>query len=391
MFHDGPEAGSDSRENRNDLQDAIAALRAHYYTRILTLAGWDLTLPDPAARMPEVAATLSNLACATLEGALQLARTRVPDAHDVDFTIIALGKTGGGELNYASDVDVVYITEPRPGVSEARALEIGTALATTLAGYISAPGPESALWTIDTALRPEGGTGPLVRTLASHLDYYATWAQSWEFQALLKARVAAGNRELGANYTNASCSGARTSDIAEQVSAVTPATSVVFLTAGGNDANFAQIISSCFVLRTPKSCEEAMNTATAALPAIEEATLGILRSIDTASHGQATAILVGYPRLFAERSYLIPPIVESYDAGAALAQLQDAADAMQERVIAQMRKETGSERFLFASTQALFAGHEPRAHAFRGSEDSDDSEEAWLVSPFTSTDIRAWT
>ena len=197
-------------------------------------------------------------------------------------------------------------------------------------------------------------------------------------------------RELGASYTNASCSGARTSDIAEQVSAVTPATSVVFLTAGGNDANFAQIVSSCFVLRTPMSCEEAMNTATAALPAIETATLEILRSIDAASHGQATAILVGYPRLFAEHSYLIPPVVESYDAGAALTQLQGAADAMQERVITQMRKETGSERFLFASTRALFAGHEPHAQAFRGSGDSDDSEEAWLVSPFTSTDIRAW-
>lgn len=103
-------------------------------------------------------------------------------------------------------------------------------------------------------------------------------------------------RELGASYTNASCSGARTSDIAEHVSAVTPATSVVFLTAGGNDANFAQIISSCFVLRAPNSCEEAMNTATAALPAIETATLEILRSIDTASHGQATVILVGSTR-----------------------------------------------------------------------------------------------
>ena len=199
----GTAAGSDSHANRSDLQDAIAALRAHYYTRILSLAGWDLTLPDPLIRLPEVAAALSNLACATLEGALQLARTRVPDAHDIDFTIIALGKTGGGELNYASDVDVVYITEPRPGVSEARALEIGTALATTLAGYISAPGPESALWTIDTMLRPEGGTGSLVRTLASHLDYYTSWAQSWEFQALLKARVAAGNRELGENYLRA--------------------------------------------------------------------------------------------------------------------------------------------------------------------------------------------
>ncbi|RTE49387.1 hypothetical protein DDD64_05480 [Actinotignum sanguinis] len=191
-------------------------------------------------------------------------------------------------------------------------------------------------------------------------------------------------RELGASYTNASCSGARTSDIAEQVSAVTPDTSVVFLTAGGNNADFARIISSCFVLRTPNSCEDAMNKATAALPAIEEATVEILRAIDTASQGQATAILVGYPRLFAEHSYLIPPVAESYDAGAALARLQDGADALQERAAAQLREETSSARFLFASTQELFAGHEPRAQAFH------DNEEAWLVSPFSSSDVRAW-
>ncbi|MDY5131601.1 hypothetical protein R6G99_08915, partial [Actinotignum timonense] len=119
---------------------------------------------------------IERTATATLEGALHLARTRVPDANAVDFTIIALGKTGGGELNYASDVDVVYITEPRPGVSEARALEIGTALATTLAGYISAPGPESALWTIDTALPPgpslrweAGATPPGIRSFSTRI------------------------------------------------------------------------------------------------------------------------------------------------------------------------------------------------------------------------------
>ena len=59
---------------------------------------------------------------------------------------------------------------------------------------------EPGLWEVDANLRPEGKSGPLVRTLASHESYYARWAESWEFQALLKARTIAGDTGLGARY-----------------------------------------------------------------------------------------------------------------------------------------------------------------------------------------------
>ena len=66
-----------------------------------------------------------------------------------------------------------------------------------------ATGPEPALWEVDANLRPEGKDGPLVRTLHPHVRYYKRWAKSWEFQALLKARCVAGDRELGECYEDA--------------------------------------------------------------------------------------------------------------------------------------------------------------------------------------------
>ena len=82
-------------------------------------------------------------------------------------------------------------------------MDVGTRLATELAHVVSATAPEPPLWPLDTALRPEGRDGALVRTLDSHLAYYRRWAASWEFQALLKARVCAGDMELGTRYEQA--------------------------------------------------------------------------------------------------------------------------------------------------------------------------------------------
>jgi glutamate-ammonia-ligase adenylyltransferase len=114
-----------------------------------------------------------------------------------------MGKTGGRELNYVSDVDVIYVVEPAEGATEAQALAVGTKLATALARACSAPSGEPALWEVDAALRPEGKQGPLVRTLASHVAYYERWAKTWEFQALLKARAVAGDSALGQAYAEA--------------------------------------------------------------------------------------------------------------------------------------------------------------------------------------------
>jgi glutamate-ammonia-ligase adenylyltransferase len=85
-------------------------------------------------------------------------------------------------------------------LDDARANTIGTALATGISRAIMSIGREPGLWEVDANLRPEGKSGPLVRTLASHQSYYARWAESWEFQALLKARTIAGDAELGARY-----------------------------------------------------------------------------------------------------------------------------------------------------------------------------------------------
>ena len=74
---------------------------------------------------------------------------------------------------------------------------IGTALAAGISRAISSVAREPGLWEVDANLRPEGKYGPLVRTLDSHESYYARWAESWEFQALLKARTIAGRQGAG--------------------------------------------------------------------------------------------------------------------------------------------------------------------------------------------------
>jgi [glutamine synthetase] adenylyltransferase / [glutamine synthetase]-adenylyl-L-tyrosine phosphorylase len=177
-------------------------LRRAYRSRLLRIAATDLTSTDPLSRLPGVAAALADLAGATLEAALAVARADLDDhGKGVRLAVIGMGKGGGRELNYVSDVDVVYVAEPVGDTPESDALAAGARLATGLARACGSPvGVEPALWPVDAALRPEGKDGPLVRTLASHRAYYERWARTWEFQALLKARPLAGDRELGAAY-----------------------------------------------------------------------------------------------------------------------------------------------------------------------------------------------
>ena len=118
----------------------------------------------------------------------------------VRLAVIAMGKCGGRELNYVSDVDVIFVHEPVDGADETAATRAATQLASHLIRVCSDPTAEGTLWQVDAALRPEGKAGPLSRTLASHRGYYERWAQTWEFQALLKARPVAGDLALGAEY-----------------------------------------------------------------------------------------------------------------------------------------------------------------------------------------------
>lgn len=198
----------DEQESREVLRDAVEsaleagesgddALRVAYRGQVLRIAGIDLTAPDPTEVVDRVAAALADLAGAALEAALVIARHEVQDADDVRLAVIAMGKTGGRELNYVSDVDVIFVAEPAEGVEEGHALQVGARLATRLMSACGASTAEGTLWPVDAALRPEGKAGPLVRTLESFSQYYERWASTWEFQALLKARPVAGDTDLG--------------------------------------------------------------------------------------------------------------------------------------------------------------------------------------------------
>jgi glutamate-ammonia-ligase adenylyltransferase len=178
--------------------EAVDALRVEYRRVLLRLAARDLA-HDLA--VDDAAAELSDLAAGTLDAALAVARQRLgEEATLVRLAVIAMGKCGGHELNYVSDVDVVFVHEAAEGAPEDGALRAATRLAGNLMQVCSDQTGEGTIWPVDANLRPEGKNGPLTRTLASHQGYYERWAKAWEFQALLKARPVAGDLELGREF-----------------------------------------------------------------------------------------------------------------------------------------------------------------------------------------------
>lgn len=192
-------------------ETAWVGIRICYREQLLKIAAFDVTAKDSQAVMPEVAAALADLAGAAVEAGLKVARWELTaltdhgvfEATEVANTrlaVIAMGKCGARELNYISDVDVIFVAEPHGELESTRALEIATRLATRMMRAMDANAPEPALWQVDPNLRPEGKSGALVRTLDSHVSYYERWAENWEFQALLKARHLAGDQALGESY-----------------------------------------------------------------------------------------------------------------------------------------------------------------------------------------------
>ncbi|HEV3402169.1 MAG TPA: bifunctional [glutamine synthetase] adenylyltransferase/[glutamine synthetase]-adenylyl-L-tyrosine phosphorylase, partial [Acidimicrobiales bacterium] len=139
---------------------------------LLRIAARDLTGVDD---LPDVGRALATMAGHVFDGACAIAGAD-------GLTVVGMGKLGGSELNYASDVDVMFVAEdPAGGERVARAvLDVAR-----------------ACFRVDVDLRPEGRDGPLVRSLESYEAYWDRWAETWEFQALLKARPIAGDADLG--------------------------------------------------------------------------------------------------------------------------------------------------------------------------------------------------
>jgi glutamate-ammonia-ligase adenylyltransferase len=174
----------------------VPQLRESYRRDLLRIVGDDLTR---GADVEVTMRRLTDLADATLAAALAIAKAEQPaNAQACNLAVVAMGKCGGRELNYVSDVDVVYVCEPANGAETEAAMRAGSALAARLMEVCGV-----VAWPVDAALRPEGSRGALVRTLASHVAYYRKWAKTWEFQALLKARPAAGDLTLGERWLDA--------------------------------------------------------------------------------------------------------------------------------------------------------------------------------------------
>src|SRR6266536_933270 len=174
-------------------------LRRFRRRELLRVAVRDL---DGGAPVDSVGAELANLADACLQAGLELA-TRAqaaPGDPPVGLAVLAMGKLGGRELNYVSDIDVLFCHEPATGADAELAGKLAGAIARELIAGLGGPNPEGPGFQVDPNLRPEGRNGPLTRTLGSYLAYWDRWAEPWELQALIKVRPAAGDRRLGERF-----------------------------------------------------------------------------------------------------------------------------------------------------------------------------------------------
>lgn len=168
---------------RTDPDDRQRALQRWQQRHLLGVAARDVL---GHATVEVVGRDLTALAEASIEAALAVLEPAIP------FAVIAFGRLGGGELGYASDLDVAFVHEGSTAADTAESERLATGLLRFLGGDT----PAERIWTIDAGLRPEGRNGPLARTLDGWRAYLGRWASTWERQAYLRARAVAGG-ELG--------------------------------------------------------------------------------------------------------------------------------------------------------------------------------------------------
>ncbi len=175
------------RELRDDAahRGSKPGLRLFRRRAMLRVAARDLG----GAPLEEIVTEISQIAEACLAEAVRAAETPW-------LTVVGLGKLGGGELNYASDVDVIFVHE---GSGAARQEEAERA-ASSVIRLLSEPTEEGIAFRVDPALRPGGRAGALSRSLEATIEYHERQSATWERQALIKARPVAGDLALGAAF-----------------------------------------------------------------------------------------------------------------------------------------------------------------------------------------------
>ena len=185
----GAEAVLAWRPNQDDRQRSLLRFKRR---EVLRVAAADVLRLTGDARDPVVVTgeQLTALAEACLEAALSsLAPTRA-------FAVIAMGRFGGAELSYASDLDLLLVYDGQTAEHFDEAEKLAEALVRFLAGDT----PAARIYQVDLDLRPEGKQGPLARTLEGYRTYYRRWGQTWERQALIRARPVAGDEELARSF-----------------------------------------------------------------------------------------------------------------------------------------------------------------------------------------------
>lgn len=177
---------------RPEPTERLEAINRFHRCEFLRIGNRDVIF---GARVSDIGSELAALGDAVLQVALESALETIRGPK-MRFAAIAMGSYGGMEMNYSSDLDVIFVYD---GGSNERALAVAAHLFEAFQGVTA----QGVAFRLDAALRPEGRSGPIARSITSTLHYYQSWAETWEFQALTKARHAAGDPELTAELLNA--------------------------------------------------------------------------------------------------------------------------------------------------------------------------------------------
>ncbi len=181
------EAAVGTLDWRRDEDERRAGLRRFKRRELLRIGSRDIV---GNCELASIGRELAHLGDACIEAVLQSMEPKLP------FAVIGLGRLGGCELSYASDIDVVFVYD---GTS-AKDFDEAERLATQLVRAIGETTSEGATFRVDARLRPEGNQGPLARSLDGYRSYYERYGQTWEFQALTRARPVAGSDDVARRF-----------------------------------------------------------------------------------------------------------------------------------------------------------------------------------------------
>jgi len=199
------ELGALLPSKEKDPQVFATRIRRYKYQEFLRMTAKDLS---QAAGLESIMGELSDLAAAILQANLQFLRTTMEKEWGTPFpsgfTVIAMGKLGGRELNYSSDVDLQYLyasdSAKVSGAKEISAHEYFVKLSERLTSFVSDRTGDGFLYRVDLNLRPEGRSGTLANSLSALELYYESFGEEWERQALIKAKPVAGDEDLGSDF-----------------------------------------------------------------------------------------------------------------------------------------------------------------------------------------------